>query len=249
MRAAHNGGVGGSYASHILPDPGSDTAKGSFKLTMLETVAADPQMKPADLALVVAYCSQLQWPKRTAWLATSLARAKTGLSERQINVSRSRLLKRGYLVDRGKHGLNRLFELVNENAADMQMHVREATEFYREQVKFRQASRRAAIKAVGANSAATERPMSQHPGERDVPAKNAGNIPSLTPQNRALKREQHLDPFDVPASEAEATRIVNQLLDGRGGRSYQTLFNILRSRLLKGELTPLDVETLLEVAA
>lgn len=167
------------HASQMLRENAHDEAKGSFKLTLLETVAADPTMKPADLALMVAYCTMLQWPKRRAWLAGSQARARTGLSERQVNISRKRLIERGYFIDRGRQGVSRLFELVNPRADDMRMHVHEAAEHYREETRERQVKRRVK-KAVTANSAGTILRMSHSHGASDNTAENAGNIPSYT---------------------------------------------------------------------
>lgn len=65
---------------------------------MFETVNADPQMQPSDLALVAAHLCVMSWLARRAWFSTSKARAMTGLSERQMVTSRARVMKHGYFV-------------------------------------------------------------------------------------------------------------------------------------------------------
>lgn len=230
---------------------GIDQAKGSFKLDLFETVNADPQMQPGDLALIVAYAQRMEWPRRLAWLSIAAARAMTGLSERQVNVARGRLLKRGYLEDKGKRGVARLFKIGNPRAAQMREHVSDATAYFREQIKDRQSSRRRKVR-VCAEIAPTESHVSQHPGDSDVCANSAGNVPVYTPQYLALKKETHSQgyavardddpdcPFPIPVDASEAEHMLSEII---GGRSVSEMGRAtLRARLSKGDLTAADVE-------
>lgn len=71
-----------------------DTKKASFKLDLIETANVDPVIRPADFKLLAAYVAVLEWPSSQCELAMTLAMAKTGLSDRQIEKSRARLLGR-----------------------------------------------------------------------------------------------------------------------------------------------------------
>lgn len=71
---------------------GLDTKKASFKLDLIETANVDPMIKPADFKLLAAYVAVMEWPSCHCELAMTLAMAKTGLSDRQIELSRARLL-------------------------------------------------------------------------------------------------------------------------------------------------------------
>lgn len=71
-----------------------DKSKASYKLDLIETANVDPVIRPADFKLLAAYVAVMDWPSCHAELAMTLALAKTGLSDRQIEKSRSRLLGR-----------------------------------------------------------------------------------------------------------------------------------------------------------
>lgn len=71
-----------------------DKSKASYKLDLIETANVDPIMRPADFKLLAAYVAVMDWPSCHAELALTLAMAKTGLSDRQIEKSRARLLGR-----------------------------------------------------------------------------------------------------------------------------------------------------------
>lgn len=232
-------------------DVETDRAKGSFKLDLFETVNADPKTQPGDLALVVAYAQRMEWPRRLAWLSIAAARAMTGLSERQVNVARGRLLKRGYLEDKGKRGVARLFKIGNPRAAQMREHVSDATAYFREQIKERQSSRRRKVR-VCAEIAPTESHVSQHPGDSDVCANSAGNVPIYTPQVLALKKETHSQgyavstdddpdcPFPIPVDASEADHMLSEII---GGRTVSEIGRAtLKARLSKGRLSRSDVE-------
>lgn len=168
-----------------------NASKASFKLDLIETVNADPALEASDLKLMSAYAAVMQWPKREAWLSISRARAMTGLSERQISNSRARLsgenrAKRTYLTPVRRQGGTPVFRVENPWREDSRQHVAIQTEYFREAMRERQAARR---RHVSATSAATNIPVSQSLGECDVSAMVAGNIPSYTPQNLALREE------------------------------------------------------------
>lgn len=69
-------------------------SKASYKLDLIETANVDPMIRPADFKLLAAYVAVMDWPSCHAELAMTLALAKTGLSDRQIEKSRARLLGR-----------------------------------------------------------------------------------------------------------------------------------------------------------
>jgi len=69
-----------------------DSSKASYKLDLIETANVDPIIKPADFKLLAAYVAVMEWPSCQCELAMTLAMAKTGLSGRQIELSKRRLL-------------------------------------------------------------------------------------------------------------------------------------------------------------
>lgn len=238
-----------------------DRAKGAFKLDLIETVAADPLLEGSDVEMIVAYASVMSWPKREAWLSISRARAKTGLSERQISKCRLRLsgvarkgedkAYRPYLVALRQEGLTTIYRVDNPWLENSREHVAMATDFYREKQSERQKERRR-TKHVPAKNADTQEPMSHSHGVGNVPAINAGNIPSYTPQYLALKEGTHSQryavstdddpdcPFPVPASPSEAEHMLSEII---GGRTVSEIGRAtLKARLSKGDLSPADVE-------
>lgn len=239
--------------------PGDRASKASFKLDMIETVNADPLMQPSDLALVAAHLCVMSWPERRAWLSTSKARAMTGLSERQIVNSRARIAKRGYFTLDGLYGTTKIFRLENNRLEDMRQHIVITTTYLKEIQKDRQTERRRLARTVYANSAETEIGCHAAQGDCDVSANSAGNIPSLPPQNIALKGEGHFKagsvssngyaaakdddahiPFPTPASEEELADMMSALF------SDCALSPLTMSRMRKllstGRLTPAIVQ-------
>jgi hypothetical protein len=173
-------------------DGKADKSKAAFKLDLIETVNADPQLEASDLKVIAAYTAVMKWPRREAWLSTSRARAMTGLSERQISNSRARLagkLKRKekekaprvYLNEVRKEGITTVYRIENPWRDDCRQHVAILTEAYREKQKDRQAERRRLVRHVPAINADTEGDLSHSPSECDVSAMNAGNIPLIYP--------------------------------------------------------------------
>jgi hypothetical protein len=239
--------------------PSEHKSKASFKLSLIETVAADPKLQPSDLSLIVAYLAFLTWPARTAYLTTTAARARTGLSERQISTSRDRLLGRDYLVDtETKKRASQVFRIENPRADEIIDHIAYTVEFLKEQMAARQADRRRRDRVVPAEIAETEEPMSHASSECDVPAAIAGNNPSYTPQDKAMKEEepikvssapsngyatkddeQHI-PFPPPSSEGELAETFSALFaDCRLGPLAMTR---MRKLLADGKLTPAIVQ-------
>lgn len=236
-----------------------DTAKGAFKLDLIETVNADPMMQPSDLAVIVAHLSFLEWPDRSGWLSTSMARAKTGLSERQIILSRRRLADRGYMIEVGRKGVTKVFRFENPRSQDMRDHVEILTGVLRESQKDRQTERRRLARVVSAKNAETEMALSHSPGECDVSAKNAGNSPELNPSGIALKegqpssfvgelplrvsagpQEDAHTPYPVPTSQDELAATLSGLFDGCS--LSPVLLAGLRRMLAAGRLTPAIVD-------
>ncbi|MES0053414.1 hypothetical protein NKJ66_07290 [Mesorhizobium sp. M0078] len=242
------------------PPAESVASKASFKLSLIETVAADPKLQPSDLSLMVAYLAFLTWPARTSYLTTTAARARTGLSERQISTSRGRLLERDYLVDTEtvKYS-SKVFHLENPRAVEIIDHVAYTVEYLKEKMAVRQADRRRLARVVPAEIAETDEAMSHAPGECDVPAAIAGNIPSVPPQEVAMKEEEPIKvssvpsngyaaakdndlhiPFPAPASEEElaeemATLFVDCALS-------PLTMSRMRTLLATGRLTPAIVQ-------
>ena len=101
-----------------------DASKASFKLDLIEAFNADPKVRQhRDVKLMIAYISVMSWPRRRAWLSTSLARAKTGLSEAQVITSRKRLIESGYLKQDGSERGTKAFIVENPRPVDIRHHV------------------------------------------------------------------------------------------------------------------------------
>ncbi|ESZ17550.1 hypothetical protein NKI32_19850 [Mesorhizobium sp. M0761] len=124
-----------------------DTSKASFKLDLIETANADPVMTAADLKLLAAYMSVMEWPSGKAWLSITLGCAKTGLSERQYWTSRTRLAgkneaKRPYMIAAGGSGTVDAFKLINPWRDEAIEHVAAMTAFHRERLRQQKAKSR-----------------------------------------------------------------------------------------------------------
>lgn len=231
---------------------GENRSKASFKLDLIETVAADPAMQPSDLALVVAYVAMMQWPSREAWLSTSRARAASGLSERQVNNSRARLQERGYFEPVRMQGTTKIYRIANPHRADIRQHVAITTEHLKAEQNERQSVRRRLWKARHANSAETEEPLSQSPGECDIPANFAGNFPVESPEYSSEGKEPLRGsaasygedddpsvPYPVPESEDELVAMLAEF--GAAGFSG-VVVGYFRKKLQEGKLTPAMVQ-------
>lgn len=163
-----------------------DRSKASFKLDLLETANADPTVSPADFKVLAAYASVLEWPSCRTWLAASLARAMTGLSERQFRTSRGRLLgkndaKRAYLTPARRGGKVAAYKLVNPWRDEALEHVAAMTGYHKEVERQKKAIIRADLSRQNLQG---QEPTC--PGKicRSVPAEFAAYTPSVIPPKK-----------------------------------------------------------------
>jgi len=178
-----------------------ESSKASFKLDIIETANADPMVSPADLKVLVAFISVMEWPSCKAWLASTLGQAKTGLSDRQFRESRDRLsgkndAKRAYLLAARKARRVSTFVLVNPWRDEALDHIEAMLGHKREVERQRKATKRAALSRQNV------------PGQNGpVPAEFAGlsrqNLPPSTPygepqEKRVDREEDHLGGNVVP---------------------------------------------------
>lgn len=114
------------------------TNAASFKLSLFETAAADPLLKPIDSNLLVAYAKFMKWPRRTAYLSNIKARVLTGASEPTISKSRARLVKYEYLKPvMTKTNRSVIYEVNNPRADLVADHIEAATEKLKEDDAYR----------------------------------------------------------------------------------------------------------------
>lgn len=111
----------------------------AFKLSTLETIGADPKMKPIDHSLMAAYMRFMKWPTRTAYLPNIKARIMTGMTAQStISASRARLVDMQYLkVVTTKLNGAVIYELNNPRADIVRDHVAIAEETLKERDAFR----------------------------------------------------------------------------------------------------------------
>lgn len=181
-----------------------DRSKASFKLDLLETANADPMVKPADLKVLSAYVAVMAWPSCKAWLATSQAMAMTGLSDRQFEMSRRRLLgenpaKRAYLVAVHHNRKVSTYALINPWRDDAIAHVAAMHGYFKEVARQKKARQREAASLK--NSRGHEANMSpknlrgQEPAcprtfFGSVPENSSDNTPlMITPSKKGVREE------------------------------------------------------------
>lgn len=182
-----------------------DRSKASFKLDLIETANADPEIKSSDLRLLIAYVSVIEWPSAKAWLSMTLARAKTGLSERQFWTSRARLLggndaKRAYLKPvRGSAKVGS-FTIINPWRQEALDHIKVMTGHYIETEKHRKAVSRNK-QSVSRNDNLSLQKLQGHKPHcpckfcSPVPAEIAGKYPSIsTPRKNEVREEGNQSP-------------------------------------------------------
>lgn len=232
----------------------AEASKASFKLTLIETIAADPLLQPSDLSLTVAYLAFLTWPARKVWLTTTAARARTGLSERQIATSRARLLDRKYLVDtETKKGFSQVFRVENPRADEMRDHVALMVEHLREEMAFKQADRRR-LATLSPQKLQRQKGECHPQNAGDVSAAIAEEFPSYTPQDIAMKEEEPFEggadpskgyatrdddqhvPFPAPASEDDLAEMMSTLF--ADCQLSALTMSRMRKLLAEGRLTP-----------
>lgn len=176
--------------------------KSTFKLDLIETANADPMLSPADLKVLVAYVSVMEWPSCRTWLATPLAMAMTGLSERQFRSSRSNLrgkneAGRAYLTPARRGGKVVAYSLVNPWRDDALAHIEAMTGYYREAARQKKAAQRSVASRQNLPGQQADLSLQILPGQdggcpgkicRSVPAKSAAYNPVTYSQKEELRR-------------------------------------------------------------
>lgn len=182
-----------------------DKSKASFKLDLIETANADPMVKPADLKVLAAYVAVLSWPSCKAWLATSQAMAMTGLSDRQFEKSRSRLLGqndagRAYLVAVRHYRKVATYVLINPWRDEAMAHVAAMHGYHKEVARQKKAAKRASAspKIIRGQEVSCPRTMFG-----PVPENNSDNTPLLNSPSKNGSREENpgssnVVPFNNP---------------------------------------------------
>lgn len=127
-----------------------DKSKASFKLDLIETANVDPMIRPADFKLLAAYVSLMEWPSCRCELAMSLAMAKTGLSDRQIEKSRARLLGknaegRAYLSPVRRRSNSARYMLINPWRNESRDHTIAMLRYHQEAERQKKSKKRAAL--------------------------------------------------------------------------------------------------------
>jgi hypothetical protein len=185
-----------------------DRSKASFKLDLIKTANADPSLKPADFKLLVAYAEVMEWPSGRTWLATSLALALTGLSERQFRTSRDRLRGqdggRRYLDVARRGGRIAAYRLINPWLDDAKAHIEAMVEYHKGVERSRKAMSRMKKPASQSSDLSRQILPGQNPdcpGRicRPVPAEFAAYNPTrITPRKKGGREESPLGPNVVP---------------------------------------------------
>jgi hypothetical protein len=195
-----------------------EKSKASFKLDLIETANVDPMVGPADFKVLCAYAAVIDWPSCRTWLASSLAQAMTGLSDRQFRESRKRLLgkneeKRAYLFPARQDGKVKKYRLVNPWRDEAQALVDAKLAYHREVERQRKAATRASSSRQNLPGQQADLSRQNIPGQnggcpgkicRSVPAKSAAYTPLLNPP-RNIGREEpdfgsNVLPFERRAS-------------------------------------------------
>lgn len=110
------------------------TNAASFKLKAIETIAADPLMKPIDVSMFIGYTRFMKWPGRMAYLTNITARVLTGnAAQATVSASRKRLVEAGYLVHTmTKSNGAAIYEINNPRVEVVDDHIHIATETLKE---------------------------------------------------------------------------------------------------------------------
>lgn len=193
-----------------------DRSKGSFKLDLIETANADPVLSPADFKLLAAYVAVMAWPSCRTWLATPLALAMTGLSERQFR--NSRLVLRGkneagraYLTPAKQNGKVTAYRLGNPWRDGALTHVEAMTAYHREVARQKKAGQRATLSRQNLQGQEVDLSLQNLPGHkpgcpckicRSVPAEFAAYSPSMiTPRKKEVREKvshgSNVVPIDI----------------------------------------------------
>lgn len=156
-----------------------DRSKASFKLDLMETANADPMVSPADFKVLSAYVAVMAWPSCKAWLATAQAMAMTGLSDRQFEKSRVRLLGknpagRAYLVVARRSRSVSTYVLINPWRDEARAHVEAMHAYHKEVARQKKARQRAALSLKNVRG---QKPPCPRTEFGRVPENNSDNTP------------------------------------------------------------------------
>jgi len=193
-----------------------DKSKASFKLDLIETANADPMVGPADFKVLCAYAAVIEWPSCKTWLASSLAQAMTGLSDRQFRDSRKRLLGmndegRAYLFPVRQDGKISKYRLFNPWHDEAEALIKTKLAYHREVARQKKAQQRASAPRQNLQGHEVEMSWQNLPGQngacpgkfcRSVPANSAAYTPLVNPP-RIIGREEtglgsNVVPFNNP---------------------------------------------------
>jgi hypothetical protein len=162
-------------------------------------------LNPADLKVLAAYVAVMAWPSCKAWLAVAQAMAMTGLSDRQFEKSRVRLLGknpagRAYLVAARQSRSVSTYVLINPWRDEARAHVEAMHAYHKEVARLKKARQRAALSPKNVQGQIPPRPRTEF---GPVPEKNSDNTPLvITPREEgAVKdnpRGSNVVPFNNP---------------------------------------------------
>jgi hypothetical protein len=183
---------------------GLDTSKASFKLDLIETANADPMVTPADFKVLSAYAALMKWPSCKSWLATTMAMAMTGLSDRQFEKSKARLLgkneeRRAYLTPIMHGGKVATFMLINPWRDEARVRVDAMLAYHREVARQKKATIRASLSPNTIRGQEVACPRTQF---GSVPELSSVNTPLLiTPKEKKVRGEDargsNVVPFNI----------------------------------------------------
>lgn len=182
-----------------MSDEDDNKSNAFFKLSLLETVGADPLLKPIDHSLTGAYLRFMKWPSRHAYLSNMKARILTGMqSEPTITSSRARLVKYGYFefVMTKLNGCV-LFMICNPRQQTVSDHIIMSEEKLKEMDAYRKSEerRKRVIKSGLTKETYTpEEPVNQN-NFRDITKIIYDNSLEDTYQEEAMRKEV---PFNNP---------------------------------------------------
>lgn len=178
-----------------------DKSKASFKLDLMETANVDPIIRPADFKVLAAYIAMMEWPSCRTRLALTLAMAKTGLSDRQIEKSRARLLGkneegRAYLSPVRRSSASATYMLINPWRDEARERTAAMLGYHQEVVRQKKARKRASVSpnsVRGQNGAVPE--LCSVPSPNSVRVSTPQRVPQ---QEKGIREEGSLGSNVVP---------------------------------------------------
>ncbi|TGS47553.1 MULTISPECIES: hypothetical protein [unclassified Mesorhizobium] len=232
----------------------------AFKFDLYETIAADPLVSDVCIRAMVALAGYVTVDKRTlqptvAYLSNMSMMAEAGIrSKTTVGNIRRCMVKLGYWVDVGQTSDGcRLYRIENPRREVVQMHVVEA----KEKLRADDASRKENERRRKAARSAERVPDNGTPKSIEGTKVWDDRVPNYDPNylraNLGISSSEGQanllagptadpdQPFPIPVSENDAVPLLLSLLDGKENRPG--LINYFRLKLMKGELTPADIET------